>query len=394
MSRRLLVAGSQATGGGPGPDPDPIDVGGFSVKPYSETVDASVVAATTAYLTYGTPSFSGSRWIPYTDTASLRMLGLTSSTHGTTPVSVGNGQPAGSRGAPFAVEFDITGASQFAAHVNSAGAAAERAIWVFIDGHPTTAAPYALPSGAVRVQLPSTGEHRIRLELADLWFAGLDVPTAAVVAAPAVRAPKLMIHGDSWVEGASYDLGLGGGPNHPNTQNMAWLTGKILDAPTYINGTSGTGYVGLNPPSYGDDARVTQIIYADPDVLVVFGTINDNSKTPGAAATAFFSRLATDLPDCKVIVCGPESYGDATNVVTTNRTQLLAAAAAAPNVVGIIDPIAETWIVGTGTSSSPSGSGNADQYANGLNPGHLTLAGNRYYAERLAAAIAETVPAD
>lgn len=378
--------------GGGGVDPEPTIPTGYTVRPYGETVDAPVVAASTAYLTFGSTTFAGSRRIAWGD-PTISTVGLTPSTRATTPPSVENAQVASTGHAPYGIEFTIAGATQFAFHITTnQDSRPEGAVRFYVDGNPTTAAPVELTSAAVRVQLPDAGTHRVRIDVASLWFACIDVPASATVTPTAKRAPTLMIYGDSWVEGASYDTPMGlGGPNHPNIENMAWMTGRILDAPTFVNGISGTGYV-AGSPNYRDDSRFSQIVYADPDVLLVFGTINDDGIDVSAQAASFFARVATELPDCKVIVCGPQSFNTESNTPDANHGTLLAAAADAPNVVGIIDPLTEAWITGTGNSASPTGDGNADVFHNGYNLRHLTLAGNRYYAERLAARIAAIIP--
>jgi hypothetical protein len=65
---------------------------------------------------------------------------------------------------------------------------------------------------------------------------------------------------------------------------------------------------------------------------------------------------------------------------------ILAAADAAPNVIGVIDWRGEDWLTGTGSVSNPKGDGNQDIYigdAAGTDTIHANYQGQKYLGGRL-----------
>lgn len=230
----------------------------------------------------------------------------------------------------------------------------------------------------------------IRVDLADVGWAGLDVGPGDVIAATAERA-KLFIVGDSWVEGTSVTAGV----LHPDLWHMAFLTGRMLDASCFIGGISGSGYTARSAQDehYLGYYRKLHAVQARPRAVLIFGSVNDGgggSALVGTNAAALFSHLAIELPATRVIVVGPQSYG---NVATSDSSPYLKTAAlAAPNVASYSDPRAEQWVTGTGNSTAPTGNGTADVYHNGYNTSHLTAAGNAYYAARLADVVRDAAP--
>lgn len=383
----------------------PAVTAGYTVKPYAQTVDAplSTDAPTVTKIapTYTELTAAGWTRVPYTDISTPGLL-ATATTNPTTPGTYGKQtiSTIGPLDMPYAAEWDMTGAEAGLVLIRT-GTIRYR---IFVDGKPVTAEAQTWTE-AVTANYPyilkfvwgTAATRRVRVEIINAGIVGVDRPAGATITKPAPTAPTLAIYGDSWVEGTleAGDVRL---------DAMAWLTGRILDAPTYVNGYGGTGYINGNAATparhYGAEDRISRVIAAAPKVIVVFGTINDNGVTDKTtvttAAAALYSRIATDLPGTKVIVVGPESYNNASNTGAANlanRDAVKAAALAAPNVVGFIDPMAEAWVTGTGTTTSPAGNGTADLYHNGANLNHLSKAGNRYYAEKLATAIAALVPA-
>lgn len=248
----------------------------------------------------------------------------------------------------------------------------------------------------VLVDFGTSATRSIRIEFDDMLFGGLDVDPGDTVTAGAAR-PTLGIHGDSWVEGASATAANG---NDPHLLHMACLTGRMLDADCVIGGIGGTGYVNgatATPPRhYNATDRTGPLVTTAPKTLLVFGTINDNGTGLGAAVTEFIQARAADMPNTKLIIVGPESYNNSTNAGiggTSVDAQMQTACAGQPNVLAYISPRQEQWITGTGNTVTPAGDGTADLYHNGENLNHLSRAGNRYYAEKLAAKVAALVPA-
>lgn len=315
--------------------------------------------------------------------------------------------PGGTAGAPVAVSNQVNSSGHTAItarvlHTGSSiavhlyrGTATEKAVGyrIEIDGVDVTGLVTSATSRTVRIEFGQVREREIRVEMAGMNFGGFDVAPGSNVTAPPAHV-KLAVYGDSWVEGTSY----GPDGNDPHIVHMGYLTGKKLGMDVYVHGIGGTGYVNgatATPPrDYGADTRLAIFeTSVKPDWWVFFGTINDGNTDTTTVASTMFNRLATSVPASKLIVVGQESYSNGTNAGKTGDNFLRAAIATAPNVKAFISPRDEAWITGTGNTVTPTGDGNADQYHNGNNVSHLSLAGNAYYADRLKAALAPIIAA-
>lgn len=294
----------------------------------------------------------------------------------------------GDRSEAWSVEFKHRG-SRLALRFTSAGASTNRAFRVYADG--AVAVDYTYPSASTQYALDFGSEavRTIRVDMCGVGWAGLDLDAGDSIA-PTAERPKLYILGDSWVEGDARD---NLGADCADLFHMAFLTGRLLDASCFIGGISGTGYSGAEPTGYGATYRRLHIVQSGALCVLPFGSINDGvggSAAVGVNAAALFAHLANNLPGGKLVVVGPQSYGSKST--SDSSPYLKAAALAASNVITYADPQADDWVTGTGNSLTPVGDGTADIYNNGYNSGHLTVAGNRYYAERLAALVAATLP--
>jgi hypothetical protein len=229
---------------------------------------------------------------------------------------------------------------------------------------------------------------RIYRYLAD--FGGIDIkPTQAI--APTPRSiPRLFILGDSYIEGTGASSTLTG---------LATTVGRLLGMETFIGGQGGTGYVNTGSTGgkavFGDAARLAKVTAAAPDYVLVFGSQNDDGLSGiQSAASALYTTLASSLPNAKLIVVGPPSLSSTVSTNrAANRDAVKAAALAAPNVIGFVDPNNDaqglTWISGTGNTGAPAGNGNADVFtSSGATAGHPTQAGHDYYARRIVEAVA------
>lgn len=390
--------GANWIGDTPAPTPPPAAPTGFTVKPYTETVDSPIMISppTLTKSTYSDTSPLGSNRVRHEwDSSNLRRLGLLANAQATTPPSVANKFAVSSKQSPWAVEFIHTG-SRFVFRVRLNGVAdATKVYHLHVNGEKATAAPVPGATETVLVDFGTSATRTIRIEFDDMLFGGIDVDPSDTVTAGAAR-PSLGIHGDSWVEGASWV----GGVNDPHLLHMAYLTGRILDADCVIGGIGGTGYINgatnTPPRHYNAPDRISPLVSAAPKTLLVFGTINDTNVGIGAAVTEFIQARASDMPNTKLIIVGPQSYNNSTNTAiggATTDAQMQTACVGQPNVLAYISPRQEQWITGTGNTVTPAGNGNADIYHNGENVNHLSKAGNRYYAEKLATAVAGLVPA-
>ena len=292
--------------------------------------------------------------------------------------------------APFAIEFDHYGDDLALKFRNNQASASYQ--WVWVDGHPATAAPVVSSAASggspfyLRITFGTVDYRRIRIWLYQSDFGGIDVkPTQSINPTPTNR-PKLGFYGDSFVEGT-------GGSNA--LQALSVTVGRLLHWETFVAGQGGTGYVAdgghANKAAYTGAARIAAMVAAAPDYLIIFGSSNDDatsSSTVGAAAASLYASFASALPNCKLIVVGPPSLSSSPGAGRqANRTAIAAAAAAASNVLGFIDPLNDaastTWVFGSGSSTATAGDGNADYFNNGSVAGHPTQAGHDYYARRI-----------
>lgn len=285
------------------------------------------------------------------------------------------------RGEPYSYEFDYTG-SALAFRFNCGAGASTKAFRVYVDGSPTTSGHvFPAESSQYRVALGAPKTRRIRLDLSfGMGFDGVDAePGATVTAGP--KKKRLYMLGDSWVEGTAVTAA----GQSPGMDFMGFLTGRLLNADTWTSGIGGTGY--SNGASgnrhYASTARLDRLVASQPDAVLVFGSINDNNSDGsglGQYATALYSRLATDLPGVPVLVCGVQDWGQGFNG-TDSSPEMTRAVAAAPNVKGYVQPLVEDWVAqGDNTINNAA-----------YNNAHLTVKGNRYYAEKLAAFIARSL---
>lgn len=292
----------------------------------------------------------------------------------------------------FAVEFTFTGdrfwVDAYGGHVN-----------VWVDGARATDWPTPVTgSQSIRVDLGTSATRTILVETgADTRLSGIRAANGDVQATKTPRR-RLFVYGDSWIAGAAFHVAppVGDGTNKrnsPQMRHLGWLTGRYLaGADPYYAGLGGTAYGntgGSGTNDYAADWRVDQIVKADPHEIVVCGSINSGSNNT-EGATAFYRKIEERLPSARIIVIGRQSYGDGTNSGGVDA-DIKAAADAAPNVLGYVSPRAEKWITGIGDTLS--GTGQAALYHNGENRNHLSDAGNLYYAEMTAKAVARLLPA-
>ena len=291
---------------------------------------------------------------------------------------------------PFAVEFMHDG--QYVEwSAKDAGTSAYYRIMV--DGQYVTAAPQAGRNAAdganyrVKISFASRAIRRIRIELAYMPFGGLDVGPNDTVWLPPAPRRRAMILSDSYGVGS-------GSAGYVDTfwQPMAQILG--WDDP-WPNAENSTGY--LNPGGGGKETFGTRlaatVVPYSPDVLVVWGGMNDTTTVNaayttsalGAACTALYDAIATSLPNCLLYVVGvPQPSASVPAAQSAANAAIITAASAHSKVRGVVDPTG--WITGTGKVGSTTGTGNADLYtaSDGVHP---SPAGHAYLASRIAAAL-------
>lgn len=291
--------------------------------------------------------------------------------------------------APYDIEFDYYGTGLA---LNTIGLQATYKWQVYVDGLPVSAAPLDMDSARTGVSFgqyasltwASAKLRRIRLRLPDnIALKGIRVSATDSLSPAKKSAAKVFVLGDSWTAAQGADSPFTGFAAH-----LGLLTGWEI----YRGGQGGTGYVNqgtANASEFGSTARINPIAEVQPEYLIVAGTSNDdaNAATVGAAAAALYASVATRSPSTKIIVVGPQNTSQ---TVGANRelvrAAIVSAANAAPNVIGVIDPIISAWITGTGKAGAPANNGNADVFV-GSDGAHLNQAGYDYWARRILAAL-------
>lgn len=112
----------------------------------------------------------------------------------------------------------------------------------------------------------------------------------------------------------------------------------------------GSGYVGGAGESGPFGNQLERAVAAKPDVIVVFGGINDVGKTPELiqqAATDLFGELSRRAPESRVVALGPlwHDIPPPEAAVVINDAVARAATEARVPFVRLID---EDWLVGDG----------------------------------------------
>jgi lysophospholipase L1-like esterase len=195
----------------------------------------------------------------------------------------------------------------------------------------------------------------------------------------------------------------GGGDGFPDLPGEDWpsLVAKMLGWNDVWNSAiGGTGFIATARdafPNFGQ--RIQDVCQNNPDLVIVFGGINDGViASPAqiqAAARAYFQAIRACLPSTPMIVLGawPASTGPAPARIDV-ETALHTAVTQFHDRLTYFVPIATdptgSWIAGTGNVGSPNGTGNADKYIDPKRT-HPTDAGIRYLAERIAAAVGEVI---
>ena len=297
------------------------------------------------------------------------------------------------------IEFDYYGSALEIIHYGDSNSK----VWAFVDGAPVaTNSIYSAAAASkryYRMTFATAAQRRIRVLLIDAYFGGLNVGAFDAVSPAEQKLLKVVMLGDSWTQGYTY-------PTANLQAAYTWQLGEMLNAEIFTCGQAGTGYV-TDPDGAGasavftDATRLARIAEINPDIVFIFGSLNDDSRysTVQAAATSLYATLASSIPKAKIIVAGPQSTGGTpSSNRQSNNTAVNAAANAAPNVIGFIDQLGiftgaswiDPWINGSGTIDS--GTGNNTIF---IQPAgnHLTNEGNQYYARRFFKEIVRIIEA-
>lgn len=237
-------------------------------------------------------------------------------------------------------------------------------------------------------------------------FFGLTLgPTDSIWAPSTPIRPKAVLVADSY--------GLTGGLA-PFTA-FGYTLGKLLGLPNMqVSGVGGSGYTvdGLGV-RYGP--RIApDVVARNPDLVFIYGSQNDSGAGSAitTAATAVYQAIGAGLPGVPLIVIGPTPLSGSPSASTIqSRDALMAAALDPANPVSFYidlaggpypysgstgDYVNVGLFRGTGKVSTPSGSGNMDEFYGGqagTDPFHPTQAGHDAIAQFVAGAIAEWISA-
>ena len=262
-------------------------------------------------------------------------------------------------------------------------------VTIYVDRKPLTLDPYLVPAGQwfVIAEGLGGGAHLVEFIIGrGANFLQVVTPPATSVTIGPAPAFKIGITGDSYTDSgvAPYFAGL----SREIWRLTGWTPIQLGQGSTgYTNDGSSSG--DTTKSVYGSPSRLAALEAADPDVVMVVGSVNDGAATPSAveqAATDYYAALAPR----PVIVVGVEPLFNAgdPNYVAWDlvNAAILAAADASPNVIGVIDWRGEDWLTGTGSVSNPQGDGNQDVYIGdpaGIDTIHPNYQGQKYLAGRL-----------
>lgn len=246
-----------------------------------------------------------------------------------------------------------------------------------------------------KIDFGSRAWRRIRLVLpASNDFTGINFSASDTLIASAPQDQfRLMIFGDSWVEGIGRGRIDGGFPT---------VLARMLGFENYLmSGVGGTGVLtpntGVSPnrPRWLD--RLVDITDFAPDFVIIPASINDNGNAAGNSgiATAFGQMLTTlqgALPDTVFFITSPSNPSGNFPSDATQKAWLAGATAVADAKRSFI---VDTWspvapFSGTGSTGALTGTGNQDFYignTSGTDKSHLSAAGNAFYADFMAGKI-------
>lgn len=208
------------------------------------------------------------------------------------------------------------------------------------------------------------------------------------------RQPRVLFLGDSLTAStAATAQGLGW---------AQWLSARLGWEDPWCDGVGGSGYLA---PGVGHSfaPRATFNYQYQPDVIVVFGGVNDRPVNSPAftaaalqtAASALYADIAANAlpginsglpPKVYVLGCWQPSGTVTADILAANNAIKAAALAAG---VTFIDTTG--WVTGTGNTGAPTGTGNADFVISG-DALHPTNEGHQLIGFRSADAILATYP--
>ncbi len=237
-----------------------------------------------------------------------------------------------------------------------------------------------------QVAFPDKRPRQIKVMLdEDTPFFGVNAAASDTISAPQVPLGKrAIIFGDSLTTPIISEPTLP--PIQPGRAGSGYpqVLGEYFNWDWWESGLSGSGFTvgGVGNLTFVQRA-LTDICGRNPDLVVLFGGLNDAGSTEQSTqqgATDFLSEVNACLPGTPIYLLGPQA--PSTNVAAA----MAAAAALFPTTVDFGGAAPQFWVYGD--RSDPT-TGNAYLYLGDLsdNGGHPTPLGHDFLAEEVAASI-------
>lgn len=255
-------------------------------------------------------------------------------------------------------------------------------------GAPSTGSKYFR-----KVTFPDKRSRNIRVEYTGIYFGGVYVNTGDNVV-PVVRpmGKKAVFLGDSFTEGT-------GGSGVMNSYGT--VVANMLGLEAIQSGSGGTGY--LNSGTAGrvkfQDRVARDVIYYNPDIVVIEGGQNDTTYDQSTLSTAvnlLITTVKTALPSAKIYVLSNFTIqGSSTAILNTRNTIKAAALSNSVFFIDAIDGVSYnesgvaidqkrgSWITGSGSIDDIKQTGNASIYV-ASDKAHPNVAGHVYLGMRIA----------
>jgi len=235
---------------------------------------------------------------------------------------------------PFALEF-MTDAANFstatpAIVMTIVGNQTPLAYRVAVDDVYQTANYVLINTGSnqITIQFATAGVHKVRIEqTAGVRVSHLYLTTNAKIWQPPKNGYSVnaAMFADSF-----FNSGYTGSWGMHNIANQVCI---LLGWNCFAPAVNGTGYIATGGTSYAwtDARRIADITRIPPDVIVLFGSVNDSGQTSNAeqtAAASVYSQIRAIYPTIPIFVFGVPNTKTVSTSAATLETGIAAAVAA------------------------------------------------------------------
>lgn len=154
--------------------------------------------------------------------------------------------------------------------------------------------------------------------------------------------PAVAIIGDSYTAGS--DEGGRGDQNWTSIVRQT-LKDEGLNTRFSVNGLGGAGYTRPGTANL-DFADAAKDVPSDADVVLIFGSLNDQAASPAEASSAsesVYRTLKKSAPDAILVVVGP-TYPNASVPASYRAVSAAVLAEAEKTADVVVDPLTESWL--------------------------------------------------